>query len=472
MIGRKLTKDDLISPFDTLEAQERQLKDFCQNGQQDIQTCDSEQARHREEKLKELKAERTTLATQMQDETDDAKRRVLEAQILEIDESTRAVEKNLSVDAHTRRAIAHKNPKLAIAMGWNTKPDKVIPDHAGKLARISRVIDEAVEISKQEEPRDPSATEAFDALADANRTIGKALNSQFFKMFARWAGMSPGAIKFAEQVGKTSKAVDKNVVSPMQTAIQSEGFVYATGDGMKEYIARRLKEEAISQAKESRDRLRKLMDLAARAVACSKENEKLLPSLNADIEQLQQQLRDRQRQLESLARTAIANSLWCNDSVINQSSANQETSREDVGGRDLWHGCCLCRLCRGGAGDFVSPRDRLCPQRIGESETRVSRGIIFRGLGSFGTDESDLLAGVTRRLNKHADQMASDFCRRKRVNIYICLVDGIGGPQACCGAWAGCCLANRHGRLVVRALRSGNESNGAGFVGLDSIVVL
>lgn len=122
--------------------------------------------------------------------------------------------------------------------------------------------------------------------------------------------------------------------------------------------------------------------------------------------------------------------------------------------------------------NFVSPRDRLCPQRIGESETRVSRGIIFRGLGSFGTDESDLLAGVTRRLNKHADQMVSDFCRRKRVSIYICLVDGIGGPQACCGAWAGCRLANRHGRLVVRALRSGNESNGAGFVGLDSFVVL
>lgn len=62
-------------------------------------------------------------------------------------------------------------------------------------------------------------------------------------------------------------------------------------------------EQAISQAKESRDRLRKLMDLAARAVACSKENEKLLPSLNADIEQLQQQLRDRQTQLESLAPT-------------------------------------------------------------------------------------------------------------------------------------------------------------------------
>lgn len=40
--------------------------------------------------------------------------------------------------------------------------------------------------------------------------------------------------------------------------------------------------------------------------------------------------------------------------------------------------------------------------------------------------------GVTRRLNKHADQMASDFCRPKRVNIYICLEDGICGRQAYC----------------------------------------
>ncbi|RLS58199.1 MAG: PKD domain-containing protein [Planctomycetota bacterium] len=382
--SRKLTKDDLISPFDKPEAQERQLNERFQKGRQEIQACDGEQARQRDEKLKELKAERTTLATKMLEEKDDDERRALEVQIMEIDESTRAVEKSLSVDAQTRRAIARKNPKLATAMGWNTKPDTVIPDQAGELARTSRVIDEALEISKQQEPRDTSATEAFDALADANRTIGKVLNSPFFKIFARVAGMSPGAIKLAEQVGKTSKAVDKNVISPTQKAIQSEGFVFETGDGMKEYIARRLKEEAaqgwditdprrqelirqeavlratglgtyegakflpglgniiqgyentfhltessvglvydtwksqqtaemnrfqqegqleqaIIQAKESRDRLRKLMDTAAKTVAYSKEIEKLLPSLNADIEQLQQQIKDRRIQLESLA---------------------------------------------------------------------------------------------------------------------------------------------------------------------------
>jgi hypothetical protein len=382
--SRMLTKDDLISPFDTPEAQERQLNDYRQKGQQNIQTCDAEQARQREEKLKGLKEERITLATEFDQEKDDVKRHNLEVRISEIDDSTRALEKDLAVDRQTRRAIWRKNPKLATAMGWDPKPATVIPDRAGELARISRIIDEALEVSKEQEPRDTSATEAFDAFADANRTIGKVLNSPFFNIFARVAGMSPGAIKLAEQVGKTSKAVDKNVISPTQKAIQSEGFVYETGDGMKEYIARRLKEEAakgwditnpklqelirkeavlratglgtyegakflpglgniiqgyenafhltessvglvydtwkfqqtadmnryqqegqlekaILQAKESRDRLRKLMDTAARAVAYSKEIEKLLPSLNADIEQLQQQIKDRRTQLESFA---------------------------------------------------------------------------------------------------------------------------------------------------------------------------
>lgn len=384
--SRTLTKDDLISPFDRPEAQERQLNDLRQKAGDDIKMCGVEQARQREESLKELKAERTSLATRMLEEKDDDERRALEVQIMEIDESTRAVEKNLSVDAQTRRAIARKNPKLATAMGWNTKPDTVIPDQAGELARVSRVIDEALEISKQEEPRDTSATEAFDAAADATRAVGKVLNSPFFKIFARVAGMSPSAIKFAETVGKGVKAADKNFISPTQAAIHSEGFAHATGDGMKEYIARRLKEEAaqgwditnpklqevirreailratalgtyegakylpglgkviqtyedafnltestvglvydtwksqqtadmnrfqqegqleqaISQARESRNRLRKLMDAAAKAVAYSKENEKLLPSLSADIERLQQQLRDRRTQLEALAPT-------------------------------------------------------------------------------------------------------------------------------------------------------------------------
>jgi hypothetical protein len=382
--SRTLTKDDLISPFDKPEAQARQLNDLRHKAREDIKACDVEQTRQREEKIKELKEERTTLATKMEQETDDVKRHDLEVRISEIDDSTRALEKDLAVDGQTRRAITRKNPKLATAMGWDPKPTTVIPDRAGELARISRVIDEALEISKQEEPRDTSATEAFDALADANRTIGKVLNSPFFKIFARVAGMSPGAIKFAEQVGKTSKAVDKNVISPTQKAIESEGFVYETGDGMKEYIARRLKEEAaqgwditdprrqelirreailratargtyqgakflpglgnilqgyedafnltessvglvydtwksqqtsdmnrfqqegqleqaILQAKESRDRLRKQMDTAAKAVEYSKEIAKLLPSLNADIEQLQQQIKDRRVQLESLA---------------------------------------------------------------------------------------------------------------------------------------------------------------------------
>lgn len=382
--SRMLTKDDLISPFDKPEAQERQLNDLRQKAKEDIKACDVEQARQREEKIKELKEERTTLATKMEQEKDDVKRHDLEVRISEIDDSTRSLEKDLAVDGQTRRAITRKNPKLATAMGWDPKPTTVIPDRAGELARISRVIDEALEISKQEEPRDTSATEAFDAFADANRTIGKVLNSPYFKIVARLAGMSPGAIKFAEAVGKGAKAVDKNVVSPTQKAIQSEGFVHETGDGMKEYIARRLKEEAakgwditnprlqelirqeavlratglgayegakllpglgniiqgyentfhltessvglvydtwksqqtadmnrfqqegqlekaIIQAKESRDRLRKLMDTAAKAVAYSKEIEKLLPSLNADIEQLQQQIKDRRAQLESLA---------------------------------------------------------------------------------------------------------------------------------------------------------------------------
>lgn len=382
--SRMLTKDDLISPFDTQEAQERQLNEYRQKGQQNTQTCDAEQARQREEKLKGLKEERTALATEFEQEKDDVKRHHLEVRISEINDNTRALEKDLAVDRQTRRAIWRKNPKLATAMGWDPKPATVIPDRAGELARISRVIDEALEVSKEQEQRDTSATEAFDAFADANRTIGKVLNSPFFKIFARVAGMSPGAIKLAEQVGKTSKAVDKNVISPTQKAIQSEGFVYETGDGMKEYIARRLKEEAakgwditnpklqelirkeavlratglgtyegakflpglgniiqgyenafhltessvglvydtwksqqtadmnryqqegqlekaIIQAKESRDRLRKLMDTAAKAVAYSKEIEKLLPSLNADIEQLQQQIKDRRTQLESFA---------------------------------------------------------------------------------------------------------------------------------------------------------------------------
>jgi PKD domain len=382
--SRQLTKDDLISPFDRPEAQERELKELRQKAGRDLKTCLEEQNRQREVALTTLTERRTTLATALLDEQDSDKRIELERQISDLNDERTALEKDIDIDRATQRAITRKNPRLAKGMEWTDRPASVIPDQPGELTRISRVIDEALEISKEQEPRDTSATEAFDALADANRTIGKVLNSPFFKIFARVAGMSPGAIKFAEQVGKTSKAVDKNVISPTQKAIQSEGFVYETGDGMKEYIARRLKEEAaqgwditdprrqelirreailratargtyqgakalpglgkyiqfyedaydltessvglvydtwksqqtadmnrfqqegqleqaILQAKESRDRLRKQMDTAAKAVAYSKEIQKLLPSLNADIEQLQQQIKDRRALLESLA---------------------------------------------------------------------------------------------------------------------------------------------------------------------------
>jgi|GEM_PF-5006454 len=383
--SRKLTKDDLISPFDRPEAQERQLQELRRKAGQNVRTCDAAQAEQRQQRLDRLKEEQTTLSDRLDHETDDAKRQQLKIQISDAADQVRAIENDLSVDVRTRRAISRKNPQLADAMGWNPKPETVIPDRPGELARISRVIDDALEISQQQEPRDTSATDAFDALAEANRTVGKVLNSPFFSIFARVVGVSPAAIKLAEKIGKASKAADKNVISPTQDAIHSEGFVYETGDGMKEYIARRLKEEAakgwditnprlqelihreailratargtyqgakvlpglgniiqgyedtfnltessvglvydtwksqqtadmnrfqqegqlekaILQAKESRERLRKLMDTAAKAIAYSKDIEKFLPSLNAEIEQLEQQIKDRRTQLDSLGR--------------------------------------------------------------------------------------------------------------------------------------------------------------------------
>ena len=381
--SRKLTKDDLISPFDRPEAQEQQLKEIRKKAGQDVRTCDATQAEQRQQKIDRLKAEQAALSERLEQEQNDGKRQQLRIEISDADDLVNAIERDLSVDEKTRRAISRKNPKLATAMGWNPKPETVIPDRAGELARISRVIDEAVEISKQQEPRDTSATEAFDAVADANRTVDKILNSPLFKVFARVVRIPPSAIKLAETVGKGAKVADKNLLSPTQDAIHSEGFVHATGDGMKEYIARRLKEEAtqgwditdarlqrrihqeaiaratvlgtyegaktlpalgdviqgyentflltessvglvydtwksqqtadmnrfqqegqleraIQQAKASRDLLRRQMDIAAKAIAYSKEIEKLLPSLYAEIAQLQQQIKDRRTLLESL----------------------------------------------------------------------------------------------------------------------------------------------------------------------------
>jgi hypothetical protein len=381
--SRKLTKDDLISPFDRPEAQEQQLKEIRKKAGQDVRTCDATQAEQRQQKIDRLKAEQAALSKRLEQEQNYGKRQQLMIEISDAADLVNAIERDLSVDEKTRRAINRKNPKLATAMGWNPKPDSVIPDRAGDLARISRVIDEAVEISKQQEPRDTSATEAFDAVADANRTVDKVLNSPLFKIFARVIRIPPSAIKSAEMVGKGAKAADENFFSPTQGAIHSEGFVHATGDGMKEYIARRLKEEAaqgwditdpelqgrihlkaiaratalgtyegakhlpglgdviqgyentflltessvglvydtwksqqtvdmnrfqqegqleraIQQAKASRDLLRRQMDIAAKAIEYSKEIEKRLPSLYAEIEQLQQQINDRRTQLESL----------------------------------------------------------------------------------------------------------------------------------------------------------------------------
>jgi len=381
--SRKLTKDDLISPFDRPEAQEQQLKEIRKKAGQDVRTCDATQAEQRQQKIDRLRAEQAILSERLEQEKNDGKRQQLRIEISDAADLVNTIERDLSVDEKTRRAISRKNPKLATAMGWNPKPDSVIPDQAGELARISRVIDEAVEIDKQQEPRDTSATEAFDAVADAKSTIDKILNSPLFKIFAHVVRIPSSAIRLAETLGKGAKAADKNFFSPTQDAIHSEGFVYATGDGMKEYIARRLKEEAaqgwditdprlqrrihqeaiaratalgtyegaknlpglgdiiqgyentfhltessvglvydtwksqqtadmnrfqqegqleraIQQAKASRDLLRQQMDTAAKAIAYSKEIEKLLPSLDAEIQQLQKQITDRRTQLESL----------------------------------------------------------------------------------------------------------------------------------------------------------------------------
>lgn len=139
--SRKLTKDDLISPFDRPEAQEQQLKEIRKKAGQDVRTCDVTQAEQRQQKSDRLKAEQAALSERLEQENNDGKRQQLRIEISDAADLVNAIERDLSVDEKTRRAISRKNPKLATAKGWNPKPETVIPDRAGELARISRIID-------------------------------------------------------------------------------------------------------------------------------------------------------------------------------------------------------------------------------------------------------------------------------------------------------------------------------------------
>ncbi len=240
--SRTKTKDDLISPFDGPEAQERELKKFRTRTGTVYKECDEKQKQLRADQKSQFQSERRELAEELLKETDAVKRLRLQEQIADAEDKLKWLKRAENFDRATERAIARKNPRLSEKLAWTQpKPDRTNPLRPGELTRNAR----AAELSQTAREATPvedytGARDAWHTAAEANRTIHTVLESPLFTIFSKVVGIPDSWAKTAKKVSKASRQLDKNLFKPTEKAIDSEGFVYETGEGMREYIRREI----------------------------------------------------------------------------------------------------------------------------------------------------------------------------------------------------------------------------------------
>lgn len=240
--SRTKTKDDLISPFDRPEAQEQKLKEFRARTGTVYKDCDEKQKQLRADQKSQFQSERRALAEELLEETDPVKQLRLKEKIADAEDKLSWLQRAENLDRATERAIARKNPRLSEKLAWTQpKPDRTNPIHPGELTRDAR----AAELSRTAREATPTedytgARDAWHTAAEANRTIHTVLDSPLFTIFSKVVGIPDSWAKTAKTLSKASRQLDKNLFKPTEEAIDSEGFVYETGEGMREYIRREI----------------------------------------------------------------------------------------------------------------------------------------------------------------------------------------------------------------------------------------
>ncbi len=240
--SRAKTKDDLISPFDRPEAQEQKLKEFRARTGTVYKDCDEKQKQLRADQKSQFQTERRALAEELLEETDPVKQLRLKEKIADAEDKLSWLKRAENLDRATERAIARKNPRLSEKLAWTQpKPDRTNPIHPGELTRDAR----AAELSRTAREATPvedytGARDAWHTAAEANRTVHTVLESPLFTIFSKVVGIPDSWAKTAKKVSKASRQLDKNLFKPTEQAIDSEGFVYETGEGMREYIRREI----------------------------------------------------------------------------------------------------------------------------------------------------------------------------------------------------------------------------------------
>lgn len=238
--SRTKTKDDLISPFDRPEAQQQQLKEFRTRAGTVYKECDVRQKQLRADQKSHFQAERRALAEELLNETDSVKRLRLQESIADVEDKLNWLQRAENFDQATERAIARKNPRLSEKLAWTPpkldRTNLIRPGVLTRDARAAQLSQTAREATPAED--DTAARNAWHTAAEANRTIHTVLESPLFTIFSKVVGIPDSWAKAASKVSKVSRQLDKNLFKPTEEAIDSEGFVYETGEGMREFIRR------------------------------------------------------------------------------------------------------------------------------------------------------------------------------------------------------------------------------------------
>lgn len=238
---RSQTKDDLISTFDKPEAQQQKISEFRSRSAEVYKECDEKEKQLRANQTSQFQSERRMLAEKLLAEKDDVKRLKLQEQIADCEDKLSWLKRAANLDRATERAIARKNPEISEKMAWSSPKPDVRSIQPGELTRNARAVEQSRMVQEATPGEDyTAARDAWHTAAETNRTVYTVLESPLFTIFSKVVGIPDSWAKTAAKVSKFSKQLDKNVFKPTEEAIDSEGFVYETGEGMREYIRREI----------------------------------------------------------------------------------------------------------------------------------------------------------------------------------------------------------------------------------------